>query len=242
MPKSKALPPRCITFDLDDTLWPCAPAIERAERALHAFLAERCPAIASQYSIEGLRSHRQAIAEQHPELRHDLGALRRRSLQALARQCGYPNGWEEEAIARFYEHRNRVELFEGVIGLLEDLRARFRLGVVTNGNADVGRIGIGHLFDFTVRAAEAGAAKPEAGIFKTAIERAGVRPEQIVHVGDHAGSDVRGAAAAGMRTVWVNPHLAPWPGGSAPDAVIRSVVGLPEVLDRWAAMAGAQEA
>ena len=40
-------PPRAISLDLDDTLWPIWPVIEKAEQALHDFLCERCPRTAA---------------------------------------------------------------------------------------------------------------------------------------------------------------------------------------------------
>ena len=56
----------------------------------------------------------------------------------------------------------------------------------------------------------------------------------MVHVGDDATNDVLGASAVGMRTVWYNPALRPWPGGAAPDAVIRSMSELDEAVRRIA--------
>ena len=52
-----------------------------------------------------------------------------------------------------------------------------------------------------VSSAAVGAAKPDPAIFTAALERAGARPEDAVHVGDSLEKDVAGARAAGIRPV-----------------------------------------
>ena len=52
-----------------------------------------------------------------------------------------------------------------------------------------------------VTSEEAGAEKPAARIFETALERAGARPEEAVMVGDDPETDIAGAAALGMRSI-----------------------------------------
>ena len=123
-----------------------------------------------------------------------------------------------------------MDLYEWSEPCLRALSSRFTLGAITNGNADLAAIGIGHYFDFVVTPAEAGAAKPSPEIFQAALAAAGTEAGRAVHVGDDPARDVLGAAAVGMRTVWVNATLAPWPGGRLPDAVVRHVGELEQVF------------
>ena len=104
------------------------------------------------------------------------------------------------------------------------------MGAITNGNADVHYIGIGHYFDFVVTSAGAGAAKPSRAIFEKALDHAEVPASQAVHVGDDPITDIRGAREAGMRTVWFNPAGDPWPSGPRPDAEINSLRRLGQAL------------
>lgn len=221
---------RCITLDLDDTLWDCWPALERAERALHAFIDEHLPRITARHDAVSLASHRQEHYRRHPEHAHDVTYMRKRWLADVAARFDYGPELVEPAFAVFLEARNRVQLYEWAEPCLRALSARFTLGAITNGNADVERIGIGHYFDFVVTPAEAGVAKPKPGIFEAALAAAGTQAARAVHVGDDPQRDVLGASAVGMRTVWVNATLAPWPGGRAPDAVVRHVGELAEVI------------
>jgi putative hydrolase of the HAD superfamily len=229
------MPIACVTFDLDDTLWPVGPVITRAEERFYAWLAQRCPRITEAHDAEALTGHRRAYMQRFPGERHDLTRLRKRWLGHVFESHGYHGQCVEEAFRVFWEHRNAVQLYDEVPQAMEALRERFALGVITNGNACVEFIGIDHWFDFVVSAEQAGAAKPAPLIFEAALERAGVCAEQVVHVGDDPENDVRGAAAVGMRTVWVNPALRPWPGGPEPDAVVHSLAelaGAVEVLAR----------
>lgn len=225
---------KCITFDLDDTLWACGPVILRAEQALYDWLAARYPLICERRTLEDLRRHRAALLAARADLRHDMTALRRCWLEQLAQEAGYPGDLVEPAVAYFREHRNKVTLFEEAEPLLKRLRERYTVGAITNGNAQVDVIGADHLFDFIVYSAEAGAAKPEPIIFQRALAMAEAKPAAAVHVGDDPAADILGAARVGMRTIWFNPALKPWPGGQQPHAVIRSLTELEGVLARWA--------
>jgi putative hydrolase of the HAD superfamily len=54
--------PKALSLDLDDTLWPIWPVMQRAEAALDAFLRERCPRTADKYPIALMRQLRERIA------------------------------------------------------------------------------------------------------------------------------------------------------------------------------------
>ena len=78
---------------------------------------------------------------------------------------------------------------------------------MTNGNADLVKIGINHLFFDVIYAADFGYAKPDIKIFNEAIRRSGVNKKDIYHVGDHPVNDIVGAQKAGLRTIWMNPII-----------------------------------
>ena len=225
---------KCVTLDLDDTLWDCPPVIIAAEKAFHDWLCIRYPQIAAHYQLSDLVTHRREFFEQLNHSKpYDFTFLRKCWLSNLGTQWGHGDALVEEGFEIFIAARNRVELYPGVARVLESLNAKYQLGALTNGNADVHRIGIGHWFHFVVNAAEAKALKPSPAIFEAALECAGVSAAQAVHVGDDPLRDVQGAAAIGMRTVWVNAADAGWPGGKEPDAVVKTVNELAEVLSCW---------
>ncbi len=206
---------RVITMDLDDTLWDVMPVILRAERATRTWLAEHFPEIQRRVSDEAALALRADVIEQFRDRAHDLTFIRKQSLLAIAASAGYDAATStlisEEAFAVFDEHRNSLELFPDARPALEKLASRFRLIAVTNGNADLEKIGIADFFDGFVSARTAGAAKPDPRIFELAVELGGHPAGQTLHVGDHPEHDIHGARQAGLRAAWVNRDNATWP-------------------------------
>lgn len=214
-------PPHALLFDLDDTLWPIGPVIAAAEVGWHAWLAERAPAVTARYSVEALRALRLALLEKLPELTADLYRLRRLALEAVFAETGEDAAHIDGAMQHFNVLRNAVTLFDDVAPVLAELGGMLRLGVITNGNADLEVIGLHHHFEVALASARFGRAKPDPSIFLAACEAMGVAPADAVYVGDDLRLDVRGAQAVGMRAVWMNrtgstAHLE---AGIVPDAI-----------------------
>jgi len=220
---------KAVCLDLDDTLWPVAPAIEAAERAMFDWLARRCPRITERHDVDSMRQVRVGIAENFPGRRHDLSFLRMESIRTLAREAGYPESTAAGAFEAFYAARNRVQLFDDVHGGLRRLRTRFRLMSLSNGNADLGVIGLASLFEHSIGAREAGAAKPDRRIFEALLERAGLGPQEVVYVGDDPHADVDGARRAGLHATWIDRFGRPWPVGL--DTPAQHVRDLHELAD-----------
>lgn len=227
------MPIRAITFDLDGTLWDAEPALLQAERAVHDWLQAHHRPLADAYSIADLRELRQQLAEDYPELRHNVTALRKTSVKVAAEQVGIDPGVSEQAFGVFMQYRNRVHLYDDVLPVLERLRERYTLCSLTNGNADLRVIGIDHMFHYSLSAVDAGVAKPQPEVFAKLCALAGAVPEETVHVGDEPDTDVAGAAASGYRTVWINRRNASWNYGWNPDASIVSLDELEDILARW---------
>ena len=228
-----AEPLRLLCFDLDDTLWPVRPVIIRAEHRLRNHLDAVAPQVHQRLGPEDFAAFREARLGADPTLRHRLSALRRLVLEDALRASGYEEAetLAAEAFEVFFDARNDVAYFEGTLEALEALSRRYTLAALSNGNADIQRLGLERIFAFHFNAEGVGAPKPQPAMFEAALQRAGLGPEQAVHIGDHAVDDVQGAAAVGMKTVWVNESGAPWPGpGPAPDWVVPNIPALLEIF------------
>lgn len=202
--------PRAITLDLDDTLWPIWPVIERAERDLHAWLSEHCPRTHARFDIEAMRGLRERIAHERRDLAHDYTEQRRLTLRMALAECGDDVGLVDAAFEVFIRARNEVELFPDVPEALARLARRVPVAGLTNGNADLSLIGLDHHFQFNLAARAHGEAKPEPGIFLAACKRLQLPPEAVLHVGDHPEFDVFGAHRAGLQTCWLNRKGERW--------------------------------
>jgi HAD superfamily hydrolase (TIGR01549 family) len=207
-------PPLALTFDLDDTLWPVWPVIERAEQVLHAWLEAHAPATAQRYDTAALRALRNAIAERHPEWAHDLGWPRRESLREALLAGGDDPALAVAAFDVFFDARQQVVLYDDALDGLSRLARRFPIVAVTNGNADIARVGLQAMFQDSISASRIGISKPDARIFHAACERLGVAPARVLHVGDDLMLDVEGALGAGLQAVWL--HRGPALSGAPP--------------------------
>ncbi len=213
-PAQAALDParvKALTLDLDDTLWPIWPTIARAEQVLADWLAQHVPATAARGADrQMLRAVRERVGRERPDLAHDLSALRRESIRGLLLQAGDDPALAEPAFEVFFAERQRVELFEDALPALERLAARYPLVALSNGNADVHRVGIGAHFVASVSAREFGVGKPDPRIFHAAAAAAGVAPREVLHIGDDAHLDGVGALNAGMQLAWINRSGHTW--------------------------------
>lgn len=219
-----------LTIDLDDTLWPCGPVIQRAEARLYAWLEQTAPRLTDAYDTEQMRRHRRELMKSRPEIAHDITAVRRQSLWELLSAHGYDGGLVEDAMALFLDHRNRVKPYADVIPALLDLGNQYRLVSVTNGNADVVRTPLRGLFDLSLTAADVGAQKPDPALFVGALGWSGVRPESALHLGDDPYCDVKAARSIGMAAVWLNRGRCSWP--DELDPPVAEVADLVQ-LQRW---------
>jgi FMN hydrolase / 5-amino-6-(5-phospho-D-ribitylamino)uracil phosphatase len=222
---------KAISLDLDDTLWPITPIVLRAEQRLHDWLCSNCPPVAAAFPIAQMRALRERIALENPHLEHDYTAQRKLSLSAALGPHGYGEDMMEAAFDAFYAARNEVELYADALPALQRLAARLPLISLSNGNADLGRIGLRHLFADCVTAREFGKAKPAPEIFLEACRRLSLQPAEVLHVGDDPLLDVAGARAAGLPTAWINRHAAPWQQDARPDAEFRDLAELADWLD-----------
>ena len=225
-------PPRALSLDLDDTLWPIWPVIEQAEHALHDFLSERCPRTAAMYPIPRMRELRDEIAGQHPHLAHDFTVQRKLSLAHALRTAGDDEVHVQDAFDTFYAARNRIAFYPDALAALDRLAARWPIAALTNGNADLNAIGIADRFVVCITARGVGHAKPDAPIFRHACETLGVAPGELLHVGDDPLLDVAGAARAGIASCWINRRNETWPADlPPPDLQFATLAGLADWLD-----------
>ncbi len=231
-----SFPIRAVTLDLDDTLWPIAPVMLRAEKQLDDWLRAHAPRAAERWPIVAMRELRDRISEQHPHLAHDYTEQRRLTLAHAFAECGEDAAQVDAAFAAFYAARNQVQCYPDAIAALERIAAHVPVAGLTNGNADLDTIGLARHFKFNLGAREHGAAKPSACIFHAACARLGTEPAHTLHVGDDIELDVVGAAQAGLRTCWINREQRDWPRDDLrPDLAFTTLAALADWLDAHSA-------
>jgi HAD superfamily hydrolase (TIGR01549 family) len=200
---------RAVSFDYGHVLG----GLDRAE------LAGRLRAFAEGHEVDerALRDARVAAYRAHDEaiargLGHEAGwrALVGTLVAAAWSRAGLGEDTRDAAVEALWRAQPTRNLWRDVPDeahrLLEALGARGVKMVVTSNSEGRVRelleeVGIAHHFVAILDSGLLGFAKPDARIFLLAAERAGVAPDELVHVGDSEKADVVGARAAGLRTV-----------------------------------------
>jgi putative hydrolase of the HAD superfamily len=197
---------RAVLFDVDFTL--CRPGPELSP--------ERYARIAARHGVELDVSAYEAAREaavlnikRHPEFLHD-DAIWHRFTEEIFVGMGGPDAIASECateIERGWEVSENFELYEDVLPVLDELRGRaLKLGLVSNGIRDLHAFVAHHRLDVDaiVDSRTHGRVKPHPTIFRAALDRLGVQPEEAVMVGDSLEEDVEGARALGMRAILVD--------------------------------------
>ena len=238
---------KCVTFDLDDTIWAVQPVMRAANHTLWSWLETHTPEFTQAFEpadlVEGSAIRRQLISEQ-PEIGHSMTLIRKALISYGLTKVGYSQEKADEMMEQAYDTfiraRHDVTLFEHARDMLQTLRSQgYILGALSNGNADVKLTGAADLFDFQFNADMVGSAKPDAEMFEAALHHTGLRPEQVVHIGDHPINDVKGAMDAGLWTLWVNlssinPAAYPWsrwPEAKRADIEVTSLQQIPAAIE-----------
>lgn len=217
-----------VTFDGDQTLWDFRKAMHSALVETLALLKGRV-AKARDLTVEDLVRMRDKVAEEVAGP-HEL--IRKIAFGRTLEQLNVDDPGLAQELYELYMDR-RFELIEPYSDALETLRllsARYKIGLVSNGNTYPERCGFDGYFDFTVFAHEVGARKPDRKIFEVAAARGGCRLSDLVHVGDQLGTDVVGAKGVGAEAVWLNREGLPISGDVMPDVEIRYLSELVPIL------------
>lgn len=220
-----------ISFDLDDTLWHCAPAITHAEEALFEWHKIATPKVTRVHTMESLLAYRSQMQAARPELLGCVTAMRIAGLKALLADFGYPEELATEGFAVFYNARSEVDLYDGVLEMLATLKQHYRLAAITNGNADLHRIGIAGYFEQIYAADLTLAPKPEPAMFQQCLRDLDIPACALLHIGDNPATDIGGGHNAGVQTLWFNPYNDAWPDHlSAPHFEVQALSDITALL------------
>lgn len=211
---------KLITFDLDNTLWPVDQVIRCAEKTSALWLHKNHPGVSARFDVNALIAVRNKLVKETPQYRHNLTALRKAALTHAFLECGYSileaKHSSDAAFRIFHDARNQVTPFPHALETLERLSQRYQLGTLTNGNADLQKIGLAHFFRFQHSSESIGKRKPEADMFYAALRDSGASANESIHIGDHPSEDIGAALTHGFSAIWANVIAQPWPNDMPP--------------------------
>ncbi len=222
---------RALSFDLDDTLWPIGPTLVAAEAALTAWFRENTPNALPVYQNQALVSSlRESLKIQFKDQLHDLSAIRKQLIYEVLQRAGEPTHGVEDAFEVFFQARQTVQMYPDVIPALDALKDRYPMVALSNGNANIEQVGLGAYFSHAISAQDFGVAKPDPRIFQHTLARLNLEPDELLHIGDDAHTDIWGARGLEMPCVWVNREQRTWPGEGECPWMVRDLGELVDLL------------
>ncbi len=138
-------------------------------------------------------------------------------------------GIHDEVLAKslsetYAEERDRaLRLFPDTLLVLDELRDRFPLGLITNGPADIQRQEIRTLliesyFDPILIEGEMGIGKPHRQVFQAAENARNLKPSQLLFVGNSYAHDILPALEYGWKAIWIRKSSDVPPSRNAPES------------------------
>nr|WP_246279790.1 HAD family hydrolase [Natronomonas salina] len=216
-----------VLFDLDDTL--CRYRRSGSELLEAAFEAT---------GVEPFIT-REEYHARYPEFVGDsdsMADLRERCFAAIAESKGRDPAVGRRVARAYAAERDHgdVEPLPGVEAAV-DAVSELPLGLVTNGSPEMQApkleaLGLADAFDVVVHAGYDAAAKPDPEPFEVALSALDARPDRTVHVGNSLESDVAGARAAGVQSVWLSED--DQPAEPEPDHRVPTLEAFPSIVER----------
>ncbi len=141
------------------------------------------------------------------------------------------------AMADYYVTQSALKrhLFPYTLELLEALKPKYSLYIITNGFEEVQAkklhsSGLHRYFQQVITSERAGKKKPDRHIFEYALQMASAQCAESIMIGDDLEVDIEGAAKAGIDQVYVNYRNLPLPHGIEPTYVVPDLKAVGEIL------------
>ncbi len=233
--------PDAALFDLDDTILATSEGANSAWVAVTDRFAPVLVAMGHRIAPEMLRLaiHEYRVWFWSDAERNRVGRLNpcealRQNVRGGLEKLGVaadPDLTEEMAAAWTAVRWDACRPIEGAIETLQVLRARgVKLGLITNGSADVQRkkvehLGLPDLMDHIQIEGAFGVGKPEPRAYAHALDTLGTGPDRAWMVGDNLEFDVLAPMRMGIRGIWVDGEGEGLPGDTTmrPNRIVRAI-------------------
>ena len=203
-----------VFFDLDHTLWDFE---KNSALTFEKILLESNVGVDLNDFLKVYIPANYAFWKLYREEKISKSELRYQRLKSVFDTIGYPVSDEliDHLADMYIAHLSSYEhLFPGSIALLEYLKPKYRLHIITNGFQEIQdkklrNSKIDGYFNVVVNSEMAGVKKPNPIIFELALNMARTLPGRSLMIGDSLEADIQGALKAGMHALHFNPNDGP---------------------------------
>lgn len=196
MADSKLQHIKAIVFDLDDTLYPQIEYKHSGFKVVASWMAEK------------IGINPTIVLCELEKILNQLGASYPYMFDQLVGRLELMQDIVPELIRVFIGHEPKIKCFDGVIPMLERLKKKYRLGILTDGRLKVQQkkvkaLGLDEMIDQILYSDALGLEKPTTELFQWFEEKFALKGECFIYVGDNPQKDFYGANQQGWFTVRV---------------------------------------
>ncbi len=234
---------KAIFFDMDETLCGTSKADKVAGQEFATWIKATYPQLTDpktflQRYLQGVYKKLNAEFPQLVSLLPDENAFRCGLIKTILAEQNIEVSAEQAQQAQSFFDSARMNAFDflpGVKEMLVELRQHYTLVVITNGpifsqHPKLAATNMSEWVDHIIVGGEEPEEKPAASIFHKALNLAGVKPQESLHIGDSLAADIAGANDMEILSVWVNPTGTENSTDIEPDYEVRDTVELKEIL------------
>lgn len=203
-----------LFFDLDHTLWDFdRNSAESIAELFDTFqLADLGIPSAAEFSRHFIAINRQLWADYDKNL-IEHGYIRKHRFPLVFQSLGVDESLVHVDLNTEYLRLlpRKQHLLESARELLDYLKGRYTMHIITNGFAEIQAIkmdsaDIAHYFTHVITSENANAKKPDPLVFQYALEISGATVAESIMIGDNYVADILGAKSVGLDTVFYNPN------------------------------------
>lgn len=199
---------KVLSFDLDNTIYDCQSVLSAAEDWFTQYLCDTYGLGGKYRNYSYWAAVKSRILHEDMSLENDVTLLRAKSLVAAFSEIGIPlgRGLDEalELVELFIKKRSSGIVCDSVLQMLRELKEKYPLIAISNGNLDTKILGVNHLFEQDFRPSRfVFNRKPYPDLFLECAKYKNIKAHEILHIGDDPYTDVYGAVCAGCRCVWL---------------------------------------
>ena len=236
--------PKAILFDLDDTILSHDGAADSAwEELCASFVESANTPFCSDALMESINKARRwywSDPERHKTGRMDMLRAKQIIISQAFSHLDYSDEGSAFKLAEKYcrRHEELMHLFPDAFETLESIKSKgIRMALLTNGVSEVqrgkiNRFCLSGFFEFCLVEGELGYGKPDIRVFETALEKLGLKAEDVWMVGDNLVWDIQAPQTLGIFSIWNDHDKKGLPEGTSviPDRIIHSISELLDFL------------